>query len=89
MGISATFSRVFHDQSATPAGGPERAVAAAPGNVTALLERGNMYRINKRVDDARRDWLRILELEPDSPEADAARANIARIDVDTRADVKD
>lgn len=51
-------------------------------NVAALLERGNIYRIQRRVDEARRDWLKILDLEPVSAEADAARENIARVDVD-------
>jgi tetratricopeptide (TPR) repeat protein len=61
----------------------ESAVSANPANVNALLERGNLYRMKKRIPQARQDWLRILELDPESAAADAARANIARIDVDT------
>jgi tetratricopeptide (TPR) repeat protein len=62
----------------------EHAVSAGPNNVSALLERGNLYRLTKRLPEARQDWLHILELDPKSAAADAARTNIERMDVDTR-----
>lgn len=66
----------------------ENALAMQSQNLAALLERGNIFRLQRRVEDARRDWLRILELAPDSAEADAARENIARVDVDLGKTVK-
>lgn len=63
----------------------EQAVAVDPHNVVALLERGLIYRTKQRADDARQDWLRILQIAPDSDAAAAARANIERMDVDPDA----
>lgn len=59
----------------------ERAVMLDSFNVGALLERGILYSQNKRPDDARRDWMRILELAPESDAARSARANIEKLDL--------
>jgi tetratricopeptide (TPR) repeat protein len=59
----------------------EQAVAIDPHNVVALLERGILYRLKKREADARQDWLRILQIAPDSEAGVAARANIERMDL--------
>lgn len=59
----------------------ERALAVDPRHLGALLERGILYRASGRDDDARRDWIRILELSPQAGEADAARANLELMDV--------
>jgi tetratricopeptide (TPR) repeat protein len=59
----------------------ERALGINPRHLGALLERGILHRAASRTDDARRDWLRILELAPQSAEADAARANLEKMDV--------
>jgi tetratricopeptide (TPR) repeat protein len=59
----------------------ERAVSLDPNHLSGLLERGILYRLKGRDDEARRDWLRILQLAPQSDAAQAARANIERLDV--------
>ncbi|MDX2145240.1 MAG: hypothetical protein SFV19_17935 [Rhodospirillaceae bacterium] len=59
----------------------ERALSLEPGNLSGLLERGILYRMKGRAAEARRDWLRILELAPESEAAKSARANIERLDV--------
>ena len=61
----------------------ERALAINPRHLGALLERGILSRAAKRDADARKDWIRILELAPESGEADAARANLEKMDVKT------
>jgi tetratricopeptide (TPR) repeat protein len=63
----------------------ESAVRVDPKHIGALLERGNLYRMKKRLPEARQDWLRILEIDPDSAAADAARLNIEHMDVDPHA----
>lgn len=59
----------------------EAAVAADPRNVNARLERANIYKLKGRLDDARRDWVLIPQLAPDSDAAKAARANMERADL--------
>lgn len=59
----------------------ERALAIDPRHLGALLERGILLHAAKRNDEARQQWIRILELAPQSGEADAARANLERMDV--------
>jgi tetratricopeptide (TPR) repeat protein len=59
----------------------ERAIALDSTHLGALLERGILYQMQKRPDDARRDWMRILELAPESDAARSARANIEKLDV--------
>lgn len=61
----------------------EHAVALDGKHLGALLERGNLYLLQKRTDEARRDWMRILELAPESDAARSARANIEKLDVRT------
>ncbi len=63
----------------------ENAVRMGPTNQAALLERGNLYRMKKRLEAARTDWLKILEIDPDTAAADAARLNIEHMDVDPHA----
>ena len=59
----------------------ERALALAPDDPVALLERGNIRRLGGDDAGARADWLRILTESPESPAASAAQANIVRLDV--------
>jgi len=59
----------------------EHAVKADPRNVNARLERANIYRQQGRLNDARRDWVLIAQLAPDSDAAKAARADMERADV--------
>lgn len=63
----------------------ENAVKVGPNDQGALLERGNLYRMKRRLAEARRDWLKILEIDPDTAAADAARLNIEHMDVDPHA----
>lgn len=59
----------------------DAAVAAAPGSADAWLERANIRRLQKDDKGARADWIKVLELAPDSPAGDAARDNLATMDV--------
>ena len=59
----------------------EHAVKSDPKNVGARLERANIYSMKGRIDDARRDWVLIAQLAPDSDAAKAARADMERADV--------
>lgn len=59
----------------------EAAVKSDPRNVNARLERANIYKLQGRLDDARRDWVLIPQLAPDSDAAKAARADMERADV--------
>ena len=66
----------------------EQSVALDPHNITGLLERGILYRLKKRDDEARKDWLRIIQIAPDSEAGKAARENIERMDVLVEGDAK-
>lgn len=59
----------------------ERAVTLDPNNISALLERGNLHRMKGRNAQARKDWMKILEITSDGEAAKAARANIEKLDV--------
>ena len=58
----------------------ERALALAPDDPVILLERGNIRRLGGDDAGARQDWLRILTETPGSPAAEAAQANLERLD---------
>lgn len=66
----------------------EQSLALNPGNVIGLLERGIIYRLKNRENDARQDWLRIIQLAPESEAGKAARTNIERLDVLLDAEAK-
>jgi len=54
---------------------------ADPTHPDALLEKGNIERLSGRPNEARATWLRLLEVvPPDTPEAQAARDNLADLD---------
>jgi tetratricopeptide (TPR) repeat protein len=59
----------------------DAAVAAAPDSADAWLERANVRRLQKDDKGARADWIKVLDLAPDSPAGDAARDNLAAMDV--------
>lgn len=59
----------------------EQAVKIDPRNVNARLERANIYKLQGRLNDARRDWVLIPQLAPNSDAAKAARADMERADV--------
>lgn len=58
-----------------------RALALAPDDPVILLESGNVRRLAGDDAGARADWLRILIEAPESPAAEAAQANLERLDV--------
>lgn len=66
----------------------EQAVALDPHNIIGLLERGIIYKLKKKNDAARQDWLRIIQIAPDSEAGKAARTNIERMDVLLEAEAK-
>jgi len=57
-----------------------------PQNVQALFERGKLHQIAGDTDLARKDWLTVIELSNGTPVADAAKANIEKMDVRTGSD---
>ena len=61
-----------------------RALSLAPDSRDALLERGMIAAKKGEIAAARADWLRVIELNSSGPLADAARANLERIDVKAR-----
>ncbi|MBX2830143.1 MAG: tetratricopeptide repeat protein [Rhodospirillales bacterium] len=61
----------------------ENALNLEPNNVQALFERGKLYLIAGKKDLARRDWLNVIESSNGTPVADAAKANIEKMDVHT------
>lgn len=61
----------------------ERALKAMPEDTGALLERGNLRRIKGDAAGARKDWLKVIALAPESEVAEAARHNIEALDIKT------
>jgi tetratricopeptide (TPR) repeat protein len=59
----------------------ENSIALDPHNIIGLLERGIIYKLKQRNNDARQDWLRIIQIAPDSEAGKAAQINIERMDV--------
>jgi hypothetical protein len=45
-----------------------------------LLERGNIRHFKGDRDGARKDWLQVIETDPDAPVAAAAKLNLERLD---------
>ena len=59
----------------------ERALALASDDPIALLERGNIRRLQGDEAGARADWLHVLSVAPGGHAADDARTNLERLDV--------
>ena len=59
----------------------EAALALKPGLPEALVERGILRRLTGNDAGARSDWISVLQRVPESPAADAARDNLAKLDV--------
>jgi len=59
----------------------EAAIKLDPALVPGWLELGNIKRLTKDDAGARKAWLKVIELAPESPAADDARDNIATLDV--------
>jgi tetratricopeptide (TPR) repeat protein len=62
----------------------ERALQVNPSHLGALLERGNLRRVQGDAAGARKDWLKVISLAPESASADAARLNLEVLDVKTQ-----
>jgi tetratricopeptide (TPR) repeat protein len=61
----------------------EMALKADPNDPDALLERGTQRAEAGDKDGAREDWLKLIEIAPDSYAAEGARTGLAAIDVKT------
>ncbi len=61
----------------------EMALKVDPDDPDALLERGTQRAAAGDRDGAREDWLRLIEVAPDSYAAEGARTGLAAIDVKT------
>lgn len=59
----------------------DASVKLDPGLIAGWLELGNIKRLSHDDAGARRAWLKVIELAPDSAAADDARDNIATLDV--------
>jgi len=59
----------------------EKAVQTEPGLLAGWLELGNVKRLAHDDNGARKAWLKVIELSPDSSAADDARDNLATLDV--------
>jgi len=57
----------------------DKALAQAPQSIAALLERGNVRRLEGDPAGARGDWKKIGDIAPGSPEDMAARANLEHL----------
>jgi len=59
----------------------DAALALESDNAEALLERGNIRRLTSDPAGARQDWLQVVEIAGGTPAADAAKANLEKLDV--------
>jgi tetratricopeptide (TPR) repeat protein len=59
----------------------DAAIELDPKNVDALLERGIIRRLADDPDGARQDWLQVVTLAAGTPAADAAQANLEKLDL--------
>jgi tetratricopeptide (TPR) repeat protein len=62
----------------------DAALAASPNDVAGLLERGIIRLLDGDTAGAGADWRKIVKDAPGSSEAEAAKANLARLGSDTR-----
>ncbi len=58
-----------------------RALELDPDNIEGLLERGILRRLSGDSAGARDDWLKVTSLAAGTPAADAAQANLEKLDV--------
>ena len=81
-GRCADLSRLGLSRARPPRPGARRyrqGAGAAPHSAAALLERGNIRRLEGDPAGARRDWEEIGQVAPGSPEDMAARANLEHL----------
>ena len=65
----------------------DRAIQIDPNSVDTLLEKGLLGEALGEMQAARRAWVQVLELAPDSPAADAVRKHLERVDVGSDSSV--
>lgn len=65
-----------NDQDAEALTEYENTLRLDPNDLTALLSLGYMYSENEEMDRARKAWNRVIEIAPDSAEAQEARTNL-------------
>jgi len=58
-----------------------RALELSPRYPGALLERGIIFRLQGRNEDARQDWVSLIRDYEGTPAADAAKRNLEKLDV--------
>jgi tetratricopeptide (TPR) repeat protein len=58
-----------------------RALELSPRYPGALLERGIIFRLQSRNEDARQDWVTLVRDYEGTPAADAAQRNLEKLDV--------
>ena len=75
--------RLHHYSQARP--DADASVKLDPSLIAGWLELGNIKRLAQDDAGARKAWLKVIELSPDSPAADDARDNIATLDVHIEA----
>jgi tetratricopeptide (TPR) repeat protein len=74
----------YVDASDLAAEDVEAALALKPGLPEALVERGILRRLAGDDRGARADWIAVIRRAPESAAADAARDNLAKLDVRLR-----
>ena len=80
LAFRAAASR-FLDETVAARADTDAALARDPNHPEALLERGILKRLTGDKDGARADWIKLLEVAPGTGAADAARANLEKMDV--------
>lgn len=58
-----------------------RALTTQPNNLDALLESGNIKMERGKTEEARKDWIAVLRLDPKGASGEVARANLEKVDV--------
>ncbi|HET6618409.1 MAG TPA: tetratricopeptide repeat protein [Dongiaceae bacterium] len=59
----------------------ERALKLSPSHPAALLERGYLRRAKGDAEGARKDWLTVIQVMPNTDIAEEARKNIEKLDI--------
>jgi tetratricopeptide (TPR) repeat protein len=81
-------ANAYHDMDRNEAAlaDAEKAVATDNNNAGAHLMRGILYLAAGRSSEARQDWMKVLELAPDSDAAKAAQHDIESLDVEVKSE---
>jgi tetratricopeptide (TPR) repeat protein len=74
-------ARRFTDRLDRARADVDAALAIDPRHIDGLLERGILKRLAEDRAGARADWMQVLRIGPETPQAEAARANLERLDL--------